>query len=106
MHFQYFHWNSEFYMGFRGFPVLDGNSIDLALVFIRVGAKCGNDGFRVEIVARGLVFTLFLWNIQQFLTFYIILRGFHEKTHLKTYAVANDFQCDYQTTARFFKQPQ
>ena len=35
-----------------GFPVLDVNSIDLALVFIRVGAKCGNDCFCVEIVAR------------------------------------------------------
>ena len=54
MNFQYFRGDSEFYMGFCDFPVLDGNSIDLALVFIRVGAKCRNCDFCVEIVAREL----------------------------------------------------
>ena len=41
------------------FLVLDGNYIGLALVFIRVGAKCGNDDFCVEIVAREWVLCYF-----------------------------------------------
>ena len=47
------------FMKFCGFPVSDVNSIDLALVFIRVGAKCGNDAFCVEIVAREWVLCCF-----------------------------------------------
>ena len=38
--------------------------------------------------------------------FYVILRGFHEKLHLQTYGLAKDSLGDYQTTARFIKQPQ
>ena len=55
------------------FPVWDGNSIDLALVFIRVGAKCGDDDFCVEIVARELVLRCFydiFSSFQLFTSFY------------------------------------
>ena len=59
-------------MMFCDFLVLGGNSIDLALVFIRVGAKCGNDGFCVEIVARELVLCYF----NDFCNIFNFLRNF------------------------------
>ena len=82
------------------FPVLGRNSIDLALVFIRVGAKCGNDDFVLKSSRASWFHAVFLF-FQLFQALYAILRGFHIKTHLETYAVANGFLYNYQTTVAF-----
>ena len=72
------------------FPVLDGNSIDLALVDIRVGAKCGNTDFCVEIVACELVLCC-VHDVFSSFELFTFLHGLHENIHIETYGVAKRF---------------
>ena len=66
-------------MKFCDFPVLGRNSIDLALVLIRVGAKCGNDDFCVEIVARDLILCCFYDFCSKFQLFTLFYADFMKK---------------------------
>ena len=98
--FHDFYGRCRFYVKFSGFRDLGGNTYDFGFIFILFRAKCENDDFCVEIVARELVLRWFHVVPRCFQ----LLRNFAwipQKTHLNTYVLANAFHFNYQTTAGF-----